>query len=116
MRRKNGLQISNLREVVKLKKLILVGLVALHLTGCTWTDASKIAPGEYMITSSGSIFNSRAGLLENINQEAKKACGGADYHLEGDKDANMLVSTVSHLGPTPTTMLGLKAVCEGRSE
>ena len=27
--------------------------------------------------------------------------------------ANMLVSTTSHLGPTPTTVLGLKAICEG---
>jgi hypothetical protein len=101
---------------VQLKKIILIGCIALALTGCTWTDANKIAPGQYMITSSGSIFNSREGLLDNINQEATKVCNGGNYHLEGDSGANILVSTVSHLGPTPTTMLGLKAICEDHRE
>jgi hypothetical protein len=51
-------------------------------------------------------------LLENINQKAAKACDGKPYHLEGDAGANMVVATQSHLGSTPTTVLGLKAVCD----
>lgn len=82
------------------------------LTGCTFTGANEVAPGEYMITSHGSIFNSREGLLENINQKAAKVCGAKPYHLEGDTGANMVVSTTTHIGQTPTTVLGLKAICE----
>ncbi|QVM92107.1 hypothetical protein JYG34_03500 [Pseudomonas entomophila] len=67
-----------------------------------------------MITSHGSIFNSREGLLENINQKAAKVCQGKPYHLEGDTGANMLVSTPTQIGPTPTTVLGLTAICEDR--
>ena len=95
-----------------LKKLLSLGCITLALTGCTFTGANEVAPGEYMINSHGSIFNSREGLLENINQKAAKVCNGKPYRLEGDTGANMLVSTTSHLGPTPTTVLGLKAICE----
>ncbi|EPJ85172.1 MULTISPECIES: hypothetical protein [unclassified Pseudomonas] len=96
-----------------MKKSLLLGCISLALTGCTFTGANEVAPGEYMINSHGSIFNSREGLLENINQKAAEVCNGKPYRLEGDTGANMLVSTTSHLGPTPTTVLGLKAICEG---
>lgn len=86
--------------------------MALFLTGCTFTGANEVAPGQYMITSSGSIFNSREGLLENINQKAVKVCKGKPYHLEGDTGANMVIATQTQIGSTPTTMLGLKAICE----
>ncbi|MBK5438296.1 MULTISPECIES: hypothetical protein [unclassified Pseudomonas] len=96
-----------------MKKLLLSGSVALLLTGCTFTGAYEVTPGVYMITSHGSIFNSREGMLENINQKAAKVCDGKPYHLEGDTGANMVVSTATHIGSTPTTILGLKAICEG---
>lgn len=98
------------------KKRLLLGCITATLTGCTFTGANEVAPGEYMITSHGSIFNSREGLLENINQKAAKVCDGKPYHLEGDSGANMVVSTTTHIGQTPTTVLGLKAVCEGRKD
>lgn len=101
-----------LQEFEYLKALLLSGCIALALTGCTFTGVNEIAPGQYMITSHGSIFNSREGLLENINQKAAKACDGKPYHLEGDTGANMVVATQTHIGSTPTTVLGLKAVCE----
>lgn len=99
-------------EIAHLKKLLLLGFMTWTLTGCTFTGANEVAPGEYMITSHGSIFNSREGLLENINQKAAKVCDKKPYHLEGDTGANMIVSTTTHIGQTPTTVLGLKAVCE----
>ena len=101
-----------LQEFEHLKAALLAACIALVLTGCTFTGVNEIAPGQYMITSHGSIFNSREGLLENINQKAAKACDGKPYHLEGDAGANMVVATQSHLGSTPTTVLGLKAVCD----
>lgn len=91
-----------------LKKLLSIGCITLALSGCTFTGANEIAPGQYMITSHGSIFNSRAGMLENINDKAAKVCEGKGYHLEGDTNANMVTS----VGVTPTTVLGLKAICE----
>ncbi len=99
-----------------MKKLLLLGCITATLTGCTFTGANEVAPGEYMITSHGSIFNSREGLLENINQKATKVCNGRPYHLVGDTGANMVVSTTTHIGQTPTTILGLKAVCEDSKE
>lgn len=105
-----------LLENMDVKKLLLLGCIASALTGCTFTGANEVAPGEYMITSHGSIFNSREGLLENINQKAAKVCEGKPYHLEGDSGANMVVSTTTHIGQTPTTVLDLKAVCEGRKD
>jgi hypothetical protein len=36
--------------------------------------------------------------------------------LVGDTGANMVVSTTTHIGQTPTTILGLKAVCEDSKE
>ncbi|MCS4313238.1 hypothetical protein M2397_003546 [Pseudomonas sp. BIGb0381] len=99
-----------------MKKLLLLGCITATLTGCTFTGANEVAPGEYMITSHGSIFNSREGLLENINQKAGKVCNGRPYHLVGDTGANMVVSTTTHIGQTPTTILGLKAVCEDSKE
>ncbi|WP_263262193.1 hypothetical protein [Pseudomonas sp. RIT-PI-S] len=94
------------------RELITVGIL-LTLAGCTFTGADAIAPDQYMIKSYGSIFNSRAGMLENINQKAAKVCGGKKYHLVGDSDADMVVSTRTQIGNTPTTVLGLIAVCEG---
>ncbi len=98
-----------------LKKLILTGCITFALTGCTFTGANEIGPGQYMITSHGSIFNSREGLLENINQKAAKVCNGKSYHLEGDSGANMVIATPTQIGSTPTTVLGLKAICEDGS-
>lgn len=95
-----------------MKKLLFIASLTLGLTGCTFTGANEVAPSEFMITSHGSIFNSREGLLENINQKAAKVCEGRAYHLEGDTGANMLVSTRTQIGQTPTTVLGLKAICE----
>ncbi|QCI11881.1 hypothetical protein E6B08_11155 [Pseudomonas putida] len=95
-----------------MKKFALIASLTLSLTGCTFTGANEVAPGQFMITSHGSIFNSREGLLENINQKAKKVCEGKPYHLEGDSGANMVVATRTQLGQTPTTVLGLKAVCD----
>lgn len=105
-----------LLENMDVKKLLLLGCISSALTGCTFTGANEVAPGEFMITSHGSIFNSREGLLENINQKAAKVCDGKPYHLEGDSGANMVVSTTTHIGQTPTTVLGLNAVCEGRKD
>lgn len=82
------------------------------LSGCTFTAVDELAPGEYMITSHGSIFNSREGMLENINQKAAKACDNKPYHLVGDSNANMVIATQTQIGSTPTTILGLKAICE----
>jgi hypothetical protein len=97
-----------------LKKPLLIASLALGLSGCTFTGANEVAPGQFMITSHGSVFNSREGLLENINQKAAKVCEGKPYHLEGDTGANMVVSTTTHIGPTPTTVLGMTAICEDR--
>lgn len=102
-----------LHEIAPLKNILLTGCITFVLTGCTFTGANEIAPGQYMITSHGSIFNSREGMLENINQKATKVCNGKPYHLEGDSGANMVISTQTQLGSTPTTVLGLKAICEG---
>lgn len=99
-----------------MKKMLLTGCISFALTGCTFTGADEIAPGQYMITSHGSIFNSREGMLENINQKAAKVCNGKRYHLEGNSGANMVISTATQLGSTPTTVLGLKAICEESSE
>lgn len=95
-----------------MKRFILVGFAALALSGCTWTAATEIAPGQYAITSHGSAFNSRAGLLEKINRKASKVCNGQSYRLEGDADANMLIATKTQFGDTPTTVLGLTAICD----
>ncbi|MBA6145510.1 hypothetical protein M9Y56_20185 [Pseudomonas juntendi] len=97
-----------------LKKFTLITSLSLGLTGCTFTGANEVAPDQFMITSHGSIFDSREGLLENINQKAEKVCEGKPYHLEGDTGANMVVATRTQLGQTPTTVLGLKAVCENQ--
>ena len=91
---------------------VMIACLTLGLTGCTFTGANEVAPGQFMITSHGSIFNSREGLLENINRKAKNVCEGKPYHLEGDTGANMVVATRTQLGQTPTTVLGLKAVCD----
>lgn len=95
-----------------MKKALLAACIASLLTGCTFTAAHETAPGEYMITSHGSIFNSREGMLENINEKAAKVCNGKPYHLEGNQNANMVISTQTNIGSTPTTVLGLKAICE----
>ncbi|WP_339514278.1 hypothetical protein [Pseudomonas sp. RL_15y_Pfl2_60] len=100
------------QEMERLKYKLSIGFLALFLTGCTFTGANEIAPGQYMISSHGSIFNSREGLLENINQKAAKVCNGKPYRLEGDQSANMLVATPTQFGNTPTTVLGLTVICE----
>ncbi|CAI8770709.1 hypothetical protein BK673_06280 [Pseudomonas fluorescens] len=98
-----------------MKKIMSAGCVILLVSGCTFTAVDKLGPGEYMITSHGSIFNSREGMLENINQKAAKACNNKPYHLVGDSNANMVIATQTQIGSTPTTILGLKAICEDGS-
>lgn len=110
------MMVRALHEIAHLKKILLTGCLALALTGCTFTGANEIAPGQYMITSHGSIFNSREGMLENINQKAAKVCNGKPYHLEGDSGANMVITTPTQIGNTPTTVLGLKAICENSTK
>ncbi len=97
---------------MKLKKLMLYGFLALVLSGCTWTAATEISPGQYAITSHGSVVNSREGLLKKINRKAAKVCKGSSYRLEGDPNANMLTTTRTQYGDTPTTILGLTAICD----
>jgi len=106
-------QFTTRQGSIAMKKFLPLAGFCLALAGCTFTAADKLGPGQYQITSSGSIFNSREGLLENINQKAAKVCGGK-YHLEGDTNANMLASTYTSVGPTPTTVLGLKAICDSQ--
>ena len=47
-----------------------------------------------------------------INRKAKKACNGKPYKLEGDKNSNMITSTKTQFGDTPTSVLSLVAYCE----
>ncbi len=51
-------------------------------------------------------------MLENINQEAAEVCNGKPYQLEGNSNANMVIATPTQYGNTPTTILGLEAICE----
>ncbi|MFW9268372.1 hypothetical protein ACLK1G_14425 [Pseudomonas sp. NR3] len=97
---------------MKLKKIVLTGFILSALAGCTFTAADKVGPGEYMLTCGGSVFNSREGMLESINNKAKKVCNGKPYRLEGNAGAPTLVSTQTQLGTTPTTILAMKAICE----
>jgi hypothetical protein len=113
---RNNLTANPLHEISRVKNLLLAGCIASVLGGCTFTGADQIAPGQYMITSHGSVFNSREGMLENINQKAAKVCNGKRYRLEGDSGANMVISTPTNIGNTPTTVLGLKAICEESAE
>lgn len=99
-----------------MKKTILFSLIATVLTGCTWTAATEVAPGQYAITSHASVFNSREELLGKINRKANKVCNGKPYRLEGDANANMLIATKTQFGDTPTTVLGLTAICEDTTE
>ena len=84
-------------------------------------DPGKAKEGEGLFEEAGfknvELKLTDIALLENITQKAAKACDGKPYHLEGDAGANMVVATQSHLGSTPTSVLGLKAVCDeaGRS-
>jgi len=99
-----------------LNKHTLIILLSVIVSGCTFTAVNEIEPGKYYISSSGSVFNSREGLLENINTKAKKACDNKPYKLEGDQNAGMVISTATSIANTPTavptTMLALTAVCE----
>ncbi|WP_447593123.1 hypothetical protein [Aquipseudomonas campi] len=97
------------------KTILIISLTSI-LSGCTFTGATEVEPGKYYISSHGSVFNSREGLLENINNKAKKACNNAPYRLEGDQGANTLVSTKTQLGDTPTSMLALTAICETENQ
>jgi hypothetical protein len=99
-----------------LKKIILTSLITTVLTGCTWTAATEVAPGQYAITSHASVFNSREELLRKINRKANKVCNGKPYRLEGDTNADMVIATKTHIGDTPTTILGLTAICEDAPE
>ncbi|TBV00114.1 hypothetical protein DNJ95_03335 [Stutzerimonas kirkiae] len=99
-----------------MKKIALSSFIATVLTGCTWTAATEVSPGQYAITSHASIFNSREELLRKINRKASKVCNGKPYRLEGDTNANMVIATKTHLGDTPTTVLGLTAICEDATE
>lgn len=94
-----------------MKKVLLFSVCCTFLSGCTWTSAFETAPGEYTISSHGSIFNSREELLMKINRKARKVCGDKPYKLEGDQNANMIVSTKTNIGDTPTSVLSLKAYC-----
>lgn len=69
-----------------------------------------------MLTCGGSVFNSREGMLESINDKAKKVCNGKPYRLEGNSGAPTLVTTPTQLGPTPTTFLAMKAICTDDGE
>lgn len=102
-------------EIEQLKKTALIGFIFSSLAGCTFTSVDKVGPGEYMLTNSGSVFNSREGMLEDINQKAKKLCNGKPYRLEGNSDTLTLVSMPTQIGPTPTTFLALKAICSDDS-
>lgn len=99
-----------------MKTAILFGSIAIVLTGCTWTAATEVAPGQYAITSHGSVFNSREELLGKISRKAEKVCSGKPYKLEGDSNANMVIATKTQFGDTPTTVLGLTAICDDSTE
>lgn len=99
----------------QLKKKAFIGFIFSSLAGCTFTSVDKVGPGEYMLTNSGSVFNSREGMLEDINQKAKKVCNGKPYRLEGNADTRTLISTPTQIGSTPTTFLALKAICSDDS-
>jgi hypothetical protein len=99
-----------------LKRIALIGLILSALAGCTFTAADKVGPGEYMLTCGGSVFNSREGMLESINNKAKKVCNGKPYRLEGDAGGPQIVNTRTQIGNTPTTVLSMKAICEDDSQ
>lgn len=96
-------------------KKIALGFFLSALAGCTFTSADKVGPGEYMLTCGGSVFNSREGMLESINDKARKVCNGP-YRLEGNPGAPTLVNMQTQIGPTPTTFLAMKAICTADSE
>lgn len=54
------------------------------------------------------------GLLENLDQNAANLCQGKLYRLEGDSNANTLVSIRTNIGLTPIIVIRLKAVCGHR--
>ena len=95
-----------------MQKTLFFLLSTLLISGCTWTNAFETGPGQYTISSHGSIFNSREELLMKINRKAKKACNGKPYKLEGDQNSNMITSTKTQFGDTPTSALSLVAYCE----
>lgn len=87
-------------------------LPVLLLTGCTWTAVTEVEPGQFFISSHGSIFNSREGLLENIEGKARRACAGRPYRLEGDAAADTLVAGRPGVGVPPSSVLSMTAICE----
>lgn len=99
-----------------MKKELIAGSIILSLTGCIAANSNQVAPGQYLITSHGSIFNSKAGMLENINEKAATVCKGKPYHLAGDPGDVTVTYTPTQIGSTPTTMLSVIAVCDGGSE
>nr|MBF0683485.1 hypothetical protein [Pseudomonas sp.] len=91
--------------------IVLISLTAI-LSGCTYTRAVQVEPGKYYISSHGSAFNSREGLLENIKNKAQKECNNGPFRLEGDQGASTSILTKTQLGDTPTSMFALTVVCE----
>ncbi|MCJ8207430.1 hypothetical protein [Pseudomonas sp. RGM2987] len=95
-----------------MKKITLIVFILTTLAGCTFTAADKVGPDEYMLTCGGSVFNLREGMLESINNKAKKVCNGKPYRREGDAGGPQIVNMRTQIGSTPTTVLSMKAICE----